>query len=83
MTDKKKLTPERLMQAKAFLENGVISKDQFIEMTHGQSDYETNDDSQQLFKILDKINAVELHLLKLESLILKLDEKVSSQQQSP
>ena len=83
MTDKKKLTPERLMQAKAFLENGVISKDQFIEMTHGQSDYETNDDSQQLLKILDKISAVELHLLKLESLILKLDEKVSSQQQSP
>ena len=62
-----KLTPDRLMQAKAFLDNGVISKDQFIEMTHGQSDYETNDDSQQLLKIFDKINAIEQHLLKLES----------------
>ena len=75
MTDKKKLTPDRLMQAKAFLDNGVISKDQFIEMTHGQSDYETNDDSQQLLKIFDKINAIEQHLLKLESLISKLDRK--------
>ena len=80
MTDKKKLTPDRLMQAKAFLDNGVISKDQFIEMTHGQSDYETNDDSQQLLKIFDKINAIEQHLLKLESLISKLDGKVSNQQ---
>ena len=80
MTDKKKLTPDRLMQAKAFLDNGVISKDQFIEMTHGQSDYETNDDSQQLLKIIDKIDAIEQHLLKLESLISKLDEKVSNQQ---
>lgn len=80
MTDKKKLTPDRLMQAKAFLDNGVISKDQFIEMTHGQSDYETNDDSQQLLKIFDKISAIEQHLLKLESLISKLDEKVSNQQ---
>ena len=80
MTDKKKLNPDRLMQAKAFLDNGVISKDQFIEMTHGQSDYETNDDSQQLLKIFDKINAIEQHLLKLESLISKLDEKVSNQQ---
>ena len=80
MTDKKKLTPDRLMQAKAFLDNGVISKDQFIEMTHGQSDYETNDDSQQLLKIIDKISAIEQHLLKLESLISKLDEKVSNQQ---
>ena len=79
MTDKKKLTPDRLMQAKAFLDNGVISKDQFIEMTHGQSDYETNDDSQQLFKIIDKIDSIEQHLLKLESLISKLDEKVSNQ----
>ena len=68
------------MQAKAFLDNGVISKDQFIEMTHGQSDYETNDDSQQLLKIFDKISAIEQHLLKLESLISKLDEKVSNQQ---
>ena len=79
MTDKKKLTPDRLMQAKAFLDNGVISKDQFIEMTHGQSDYETNDDSQQLLKIFDKINAIEQHLQKLESLISKLDKKVSNQ----
>ena len=67
------------MQAKAFLDNGVISKDQFIEMTHGQSDYETNDDSQQLLKIIDKIDSIEQHLLKLESLISKLDEKVSNQ----
>ena len=82
MTDKKKLTPDRLMQAKAFLDNGVISKEQFIEMTHGQSDYETNDDSQQLLKIFDKISAIEQHLLKLESLISKLYEKVSNHEQS-
>ena len=82
MTDRKKLTPDRLMQAKAFLDNGVISKEQFIEMTHGQSDYETNDDSQQLLKIFDKISAIEQHLLKLESLISKLYEKISNHEQS-
>ena len=43
MTEKKKLTPERLVQAKAFYENGVINKDQFIEMTHGQSNLETSE----------------------------------------
>ena len=81
MTDQKKLTRERLMQAKAFLDNGVISQDQFMEMTHGQSDYEVNDDSQQLTKILNKINAIEQHLMKLESLISKLDERLCSHQQ--
>ena len=81
MTDQKKLTRERLMQAKAFLDNGVISQDQFMEMTHGQSDYEVNDDSQQLTKILNKINAIEKHLMKLESLISKLDGRISSYQQ--
>ena len=82
MTDKKKLTPERLMQAKAFLDNGVITKEQFIEMTHGQSDYETEDDSNQYQKILDRMNAIEQHILKLESLITKLDENVRGLKQS-
>tara|TARA_Y100000766_G_C18721292_1_gene514064 strand:- start:30 stop:272 length:243 start_codon:yes stop_codon:yes gene_type:complete len=72
MTEKKKLTPERLMQAKAFYENGVINKDQFIEMTHGQSNLETSEKSDLLPNILDAVNKIELRLKNLEILISEL-----------
>ena len=45
MKDQRKVTPERIMQAKTFLENGVITEDQFIEMTKGESPTETVDES--------------------------------------
>ena len=48
MKEQKKLTSERLMQAKAFLDNGVITEEQFIEMTHGQVEPESTGDSQVL-----------------------------------
>ena len=72
MTEKKKLTPERLMQAKAFYDNGVINKNQFIEMTHGQSDLETSDESDLLPKILDAVNKIEIRLENMEILISEL-----------
>ncbi len=72
MTEKKKLTPERLMQAKAFYENGVINKDQFIEMTHEQSNLETSEKSDLLPNILDAVNKIELRLKNLEILISEL-----------
>ena len=72
MTEKKKLTPERLVQAKAFYENGVINKDQFIEMTHGQSNLETSKKGDLLPNILDSVNKIELRLKNLEILVSEL-----------
>ena len=72
MTEQRKVTPERLMQAKTFLENGVITEDQFLEMTNGKSTTETVDESKLLLKILDTINSIEHRIDKLESLIIRL-----------
>ena len=72
MTDQRKVTPERIMQAKTFLENGVITEDQFLEMTKGESPTETIDESKLLLKILDTMNSIEHRLNKLESLLIRL-----------
>ena len=72
MTDQRKVTPERIMQAKTFLENGVITEDQFIEMTSGESPTETIDESTLLLKILDTMNSIEHRINKLEALIIRL-----------
>ena len=72
MTDQRKVTPERIMQAKTFLENGVITEDQFFEMTKGESPTETIDESKLLLKILDTMNSIEHRINKLESLIIRL-----------
>ena len=72
MTDQRKVTPERIMQAKTFLENGVITEDQFLEMTNGESTTETVDESKLLLNILDTMNSIEHRMNKLESLIIRL-----------
>ena len=72
MKDQRKVTPERIMQAKTFLENGVITEDQFLEMTNGKSATETVDESKLLLKILDTVNSIEHRINKLESLIIRL-----------
>ena len=72
MTDQRRVTPERIMQAKTFLENGVITEDQFLEMTNGESTTETVDESKLLLKILDTMNSIEHRINKLESLIIRL-----------
>ena len=72
MTDQRKVTPERIMQAKTFLENGVITEDQYLEMTNGKSTTETVDESKLLLKILDTMNSIEHRINKLESMIIRL-----------
>ena len=66
------MTPERIMQARIFLENGVITEDQFLEMTNGESPIETIDESELLLKIFSTVNSIEHRINKLESLIIKL-----------
>ena len=56
MKSQKKLTTERLMQARAFLDNGVITDEQFVEMTHGQAEPVAGDESQILEMIFERIN---------------------------
>ena len=72
MTEEKKLPPGRLMQAKAFLDDGVITKEQFLEMTHGQSDLEEIEDSKLLQSIYDTVNSIEKRITRLESLMFEL-----------
>ena len=60
------------MQARIFLENGVITEDQFLEMTNGESPIETIDESELLLKIFSTVNSIEHRINKLESLIIKL-----------
>tara|TARA_B000000441_G_C21569286_1_gene247670 strand:- start:161 stop:466 length:306 start_codon:yes stop_codon:yes gene_type:complete len=79
MTEQKKLTPERLMQAKTFLDDGVITKDQFIEMTHGQADPLEENESQELAKIFDKINTIEQRLMRIETALEQLTQAICSQ----
>ena len=79
MTEPKKLTPERLMQAKTFLDDGVITKDQFIEMTHGQADPLEENESQELAKIFDKINTIEQRLMRIETALEQLTQAICSQ----
>ena len=72
MTEEKKLPLGRLIQAKAFLDDGVITKEQFLEMTHGQSDLEEIEDSKLLQRIYDTVNSIEKRITRLESLIFEL-----------
>ena len=72
MTDQRKVTPERIIQAKTFSENGVITEDQFVEMTNGESTKETVDESKLLLKILETMNSIEHRINKLESLMIRL-----------
>jgi len=76
MKSQKKLTTERLMQAKAFLDNGVITQEQFIEMTHGQAEPEAADESQVLGMIFDRINKIEQRLSGIESSVRLLTQNV-------
>ena len=76
MESQKKLTNERLIQAKAFLDNGVITEEQFVEMTHGQAEPDAVDESQVLGMIFDRINKIEQRLLGIESSVRLLTQNV-------
>ena len=80
MESQKKLTNDRLIQAKAFLDNGVITEAQFVEMTHGQSEPETASESQVLGMIFDRINKIEQRLLGIESSLSLLAQKIQTRE---
>ena len=67
------------MQAKTFLDDGVITKDQFIEMTHGKVDPEEENESQDLNKIFNKINTIEQRLMRIETALEQLTQAICSQ----
>ena len=77
--DSKRMTPERYMQAKTFLENGVISKEEFLEMTSGYSEIEEDNSSQMLANIQKIVNNMELRLKRLEEMIQVLIDSKNSQ----
>ena len=85
MKEPKKLSSERFVQAKAFLENGVITEEQFIEMTHGQVEPEAMNESKVLGMIFDRINKIEQRLLGIESSISLLvqDTRANKSSTSP
>ncbi|WP_186484012.1 hypothetical protein [Synechococcus sp. A15-127] len=77
--DSKRITPERYMQAKTFLENGVISKQQFLEMTSGYTEIEEDSSSQMLANIQKIVNDMEFRLKRLEQMIQILIDSKNSQ----
>ena len=77
--DSKRMTPERYMQAKTFLENGVISKEEFLEMTSGYTEIEEDSSSQMLASIQKIVNNMELRLKRLEQMIQILIDSKNSQ----
>ena len=77
--DSKRMTPERYMQAKTFLENGVITKDEFYEMTSGYTEIEEDNSSQMLENIQRIVNNIELRLKSLEEMIQILIDGKGSQ----
>ena len=80
MESQKKLTNERLIQAKAFLDNGVITQEQFIEMPHGQAEPEATDETQVLGRIFDRLTKIEQRLLGIESSLSLLAQKIQSRE---
>ena len=77
--DSKRITRERYMQAKTFLENGVISKEEFLEMTSGYTETEADSSSQMLANIQKIVNSMELRLKRLEGMIQVLIDSKNSQ----
>ena len=67
------------MQAKTFLENGVISKEEFLEMTSGYAEAEEDSSSQMLASIQKIVNNMELRLKRLEQMIQILIDSKNSQ----
>ena len=84
MTDAKRnvkghpnLAPERYMQAKTFLDNGVISKEQFLEMTRGQANLEEESDSI-LANMQKTIQEIDARLRRMEIILTKMVEITTS-----
>lgn len=77
--DSKRMTPERYMQAKTFLENGVISKEEFLELTSGYTETEEDSSSQMLANIQKIVINMELRLERLEEMIQVLIDSKNSQ----
>ena len=72
--EKPKLTNERYMQAKTFLDNGVITKEQFLELTHGQADLEEENDTQALASLQKSMSDIDLRLKRMETMIGQIAE---------
>ena len=84
MTDAKRnvkghpnLAPERYVQAKTFLDNGVISKEQFLEMTRGQANLEEESDSI-LANMQKTIQEIDARLRRMEIILTKMVEIATS-----
>ena len=84
MTDAKRnvkghpnLAPERYMQAKTFLDNGVICEEQFLEMTRGQANLEEESDSI-LANMQKTIQEIDARLRRMEIILTKMVEITTS-----
>ena len=84
MTDAKRnvkghqnLAPERYMQAKTFLDNGVISEEQFLEMTRGQANLEEENESI-LANMQTTIQEIDARLRRMEIILTKMVEITTS-----
>ncbi len=72
--DQPSLAPERYIQAKTFLDNGVITEEQFLEMTRGQANLEEENDSHILAKMQKTILDIDARLRRMEIMLTKLSK---------
>ncbi len=72
--DQPSLAPERYMQAKTFLDNGVITEEQFLEMTRGQANLEEENDSHILAKMQKTILDIDARLRRMEIMMTKMSK---------
>ena len=78
--DQPKLNPDRYMQAKTFLENGVITKEQFLEMTHGQADLEEACDADSLAALQKSIAEIDQRQRRMEIMLAQIKELLSAKE---
>ena len=78
--DQPKLNPDRYMQAKTFLENGVITKEQFLEMTHGQADLEEACDADSLAALQKSIAEIDQRQRRMEIMLAQMKELLSAKE---
>ena len=73
-----KLNPDRYMQAKTFLNNGVITKEQFLEMTHGQANLAEDNDADSLANLQKSIAEIDQRLRRMEIMLARITEILSA-----
>ena len=76
--DQSKRSKDRYIQAKTFYDNGVISQEQFLEMTKGLENPENESEATILKGIKQTLHTMDQRLNRLETMIARITEMIST-----